>query len=291
MADYIFGEIEGVKEGDAFKDRKELRDAGIHRVLMAGIDGNPRTGASSIVLNGGYVDDLDLGEEIIYTGHGGNDPNNKRQVKNQSWDAPGNKALVVSEMHGLPVRVTRGAKHKSKFSPSSGYEYGGVYYVSDHFEEIGKDGFKICRYKLVKEKPIKMALRKDQFELSEGNEDPKRVSSTTLRIVRDTSLSRQIKELYDYSCQICQIQISVQGVKYAEGAHIRPLGRPHNGKDVSSNLLCLCPNHHVMLDKGVISIDNDLNLLGMNGSIKFHKNHSLETEDLQYHRETIFKGE
>lgn len=289
MTNYTFGDIDGVKEGDNFKDRAALREVGIHRAPMAGIDGNPQVGASSIVLNGGYVDDRDFGVEIIYTGHGGNDLNTKKQIKDQSWDAPGNKALIVSEMHGLPVRVTRGYRHKSSFSPSSGYSYGGLYYVENHFEEKGKDGFKICRYRLVKEKPMLNESKMQGISISMGNDETTRVQTTTLRIVRDTTLSRQIKELYDYTCQICQTQISAHGVKYAEGAHIRPLGKPHNGYDVSGNLLCLCPNHHVMLDKGVFSIREDLMLIGMNGELNLHKEHILDIDNLEYHQEHIFR--
>lgn len=77
MPDYQFGNLPDLAEGDEFLDRKSVRAAGIHLALVAGIDGNPKVGASSIVLNGGYVDDEDLGEEIIYTGHGGNDPSSK----------------------------------------------------------------------------------------------------------------------------------------------------------------------------------------------------------------------
>src|SRR5690606_11665699 len=134
----------------------------------AGIDGNPKEGSPSIVLNGGYVDDLDLGNEIIYTGHGGNDASSKRQIADQDWNSTGNKALLVSEMHGLPVRVTRGYKHKSSFSPATGYVYGGLYYIADHFEETGKDGYKICRYRLVKEKPMATKEYQEHLELSVG---------------------------------------------------------------------------------------------------------------------------
>ena len=154
MVNYIFGDISKINEGDSFINRQALREARIHLTLVAGIDGNPNVGASSIVLNGGYVDDFDLGDEIIYTGHGGNDPNSKKQIANQSWNSSGNKALIVSEMHGLPVRVTRGFKHKSPFSPKEGYVYGGLYYVTEHFEDKGKNGFIICRYRLEKVEPI-----------------------------------------------------------------------------------------------------------------------------------------
>jgi putative restriction endonuclease len=54
MAEIQFGEIDGVSEGQLFKDRKALSAAGVHRPLQAGIDGNGRKGSSSIVLNGGH---------------------------------------------------------------------------------------------------------------------------------------------------------------------------------------------------------------------------------------------
>jgi putative restriction endonuclease len=40
---------------------------------MAGIAGSVSEGADSIVLSGGYEDDEDRGEEIVYTGHDGKD--------------------------------------------------------------------------------------------------------------------------------------------------------------------------------------------------------------------------
>lgn len=287
-AEYIFGSLTGVKEGDQFKDRKALRDAGIHKVLQAGIDGNPKAGASSIVLNGGYVDDFDLGDEIIYTGHGGNDPNSKRQIKDQSWESLGNKALLVSEMHGLPVRVTRGYHHESPFSPTSGYTYGGLYIVTEHFEEVGKDGFLICRYRLQKNDAQRGDILASKVLLPEGSDSSKRLSTTVLRIVRDTKLSRELKKMYDYTCQICDIRISIKNIGYAEAAHIKPLGKPHNGNDKPENLLCLCPNHHVMFDKGIFTIDQSLNVLGLDNVLTVHGDHRIDMGNLKYHQDHIF---
>jgi putative restriction endonuclease len=71
----IFGEIEGISEGQWFEGRKEMMPTSFHRSWGAGIDGNGKEGTSAIVLSGGYEDDKDLGDEIIYTGAGGNDPN------------------------------------------------------------------------------------------------------------------------------------------------------------------------------------------------------------------------
>jgi predicted restriction endonuclease len=43
--------------------------------------------------------------------------------------------------------------------------------------------------------------------------------------------------------------------RYSEAAHIKPLGNPHDGPDKAGNLLVLCPNHHLQLDRGVISLE------------------------------------
>ena len=71
----LFGEIEGHTEGTVFDSREALNKAGVHRPTMAGISGTAEEGADSIVLSGGYEDDLDYGDEIVYTGHGGRDSN------------------------------------------------------------------------------------------------------------------------------------------------------------------------------------------------------------------------
>ena len=76
----IFGEIEGTYVGQIFKDRKELAKAGIHTPPVAGIWGST-DGASSIVLSGGYEDDIDDWNNILYTGHGGQKMESKSKIK------------------------------------------------------------------------------------------------------------------------------------------------------------------------------------------------------------------
>ena len=80
---------------------------------------------------------------------------------------------------------------------------------------------------------------------------------TILRTVRDTEKVRNLKKVYGYRCQVCgnpSIQIGPKKY-YAEGHHLRPLGKPHNGEDLESNIIILCPNHHVMFDRSVMAID------------------------------------
>lgn len=141
------GHVSGVPLGSLFRNRQALHDAGIHRPLQAGIDGN-QGGAYSIVVSGGYVDDEDLGSEIIYTGQGGNDPATKRQIADQQW-VRGNAALRLNEESGLPIRVIRGYKGDRRLSPAQGYRYDGLFLVDRSWEEVGVDGFRICRFHLV----------------------------------------------------------------------------------------------------------------------------------------------
>ena len=112
----VFGEIEGFPEGHRFEGRKEMMPNSFHRNWGAGIDGNEKEGTSANVLSGGYEDDEDEGDQSIYTGAGGNDPNTNKQIENQSWKNRGNAGLLKSMNQGLPVRVIRGFKHKSSFS-------------------------------------------------------------------------------------------------------------------------------------------------------------------------------
>lgn len=80
MAARIFGEIAGIPEGTIFESRLELSRAGVHRPTQAGISGTGKEGADSIVLSGGYEDDQDEGNLIVYTGHGGRDPETSQQI-------------------------------------------------------------------------------------------------------------------------------------------------------------------------------------------------------------------
>jgi len=59
------GDLAGIREGAQFNTFSELHKAGVHRQTVKGIVGGESEGAESIVLNGGYEDDKDFGDEII----------------------------------------------------------------------------------------------------------------------------------------------------------------------------------------------------------------------------------
>ena len=74
--------------------------------------------------------------------------------------------------------------------------------------------------------------------------------------LRNTFLAAWMKRRYRETCQVCRERLELTNCTYyAEAHHIKPLGIPHNGPDVKGNILVVCPNHHVMFDRGALIID------------------------------------
>jgi len=84
-----------------------------------------------------------------------------------------------------------------------------------------------------------------------------RVPTTVSRILRDSKIVAELKRKYAYRCQICDIRLELKSGFYCEGHHVRPLGTPHNGPDIESNIVIVCPNHHVLLDYGAFVLARD----------------------------------
>ena len=122
------------------------------------------------------------------------------------------------------------------------------------------------------------------------DERAERASTVADRIIRSTQVTAAVKHMYGHRCQVCGLVLATRDGPYAEGAHIRPLGEPHNGPDVIGNVLCLCPNDHVRLDRGSIWIDQTGQVVdGKSGAIlrplDVHADHLLRDDCLRYHRE------
>jgi len=96
---------------------------------------------------------------------------------------------------------------------------------------------------------------------------------------------RRIKGLYDYRCQMCGIRLEGLAGPYVEAAHVRPLGAPHRGPDTADNILCLCPNHHVLFDHGGVAIGEDLSLDGVEGRLYVDPQHQIGEDHLRYRRD------
>ncbi|HKH11557.1 MAG TPA: YDG/SRA domain-containing protein [Rubrobacter sp.] len=286
MTERIFGHIPGYPEGFLFENRTELNESRVHVPTQAGISGSQTEGADSIVLSGGYEDDADHGDVLIYTGHGGRDQSTGQQIHDQPFTR-GNRALALSKQNGLPVRVIRGSNHDSPYSPPSGYSYDGLYAVEEFWHEVGKSGFEIWRFRLVKI-PDKVTTGQEIREEPAGYSVPQRQDMRVSRIVRDSSRARKIKALYDHRCQICGIRLECPAGPYSEAAHIRALGAPHDGPDTEDNILCLCPNHHVLFDNGALYISDDLTINDDVGNrLAVHKDHRIDRRHLAYHRDHL----
>jgi putative restriction endonuclease len=279
----MFSEIPGSPPGSLFEDRIAVWAAGLHRHLQAGISGSPRDGADAIVVSGGYLDDVDGGDRIVYTGQGGQDKG--KQVKDQELTR-GNLALAVAEEHGLPVRVIRGAGGDPKYSPKQGLRYDGLYVVTQHWQEPSVDGPLIWRFVLEKSDGGE-AWRVPA--IPDGASRPVRASSVVQRIVRNSAVTQWVKERHSYACQFCGIVLETEAGPYAEGAHVQALGAPHHGPDVVSNVLCLCPNDHVLFDKGALYVDGDNVHRTSTGEfvakLRSQPDHQIKSDFFRYHRE------
>lgn len=293
----MIGAVPGVAVGTTFPSRAALRVAGVHRPPMAGICGTAASGAESIVLAGGYVDDEDFGDEIVYTGAGGNDPASKRQTADQTLDGR-NAALVTSCRLGLPVRVVRGRPRASILRdhprvvyapPEDGYRYDGLYLVTEYWPDVGADGFRVWQFRLERLHddggPATAAVRVAETPGLFGTDVPERRAGLVSRLVRDTAVTRHVKRLHAYRCQVCGQAVETPAGPYAEAAHVRPLGRPHDGPDVPENVLCLCPNHHVAFDRWAFALTDMLDLIGSEASrLRTVRGHAVARVHVAYHR-------
>ncbi|MFD9962615.1 YDG/SRA domain-containing protein [Amycolatopsis sp. NPDC058986] len=293
-----YGELPNVPPGTVFSSRKAAAASGVHRALIAGIVGTRALGAESIVASGGYEDDVDYGTVIIYTGHGGQDASGK-QVKDQTFDSSGNAALQTSMIKGAAVRVIRGSDPDSPHAPDEGYRYDGLFRVEDAVREKGRRGYLVCRFRMVAvASAVDMIIAPEEALVSgeeqhpappTGNETPGRRSTTAQRIVRSTSVADYVKNLYDHTCQMCGVRLTVGDRGYSEGAHIQALGGLHRGPDSAANVLCLCPNCHVLFDYGALIVQEN-HAIVRNGkpdgtTLHIHPSHAIGEQYLAHHRE------
>jgi len=271
-----------------FATRGEAADAGVHRNWRGGIVGTQATGgAESICLSGGYEDDRDYGDVIYYTGWGGRNEKGQ-QVQDQkltSW----NLGLAHSSDKGIPIRVLRGFLGDPAHSPDNGFRYDGLYTVTSWRPVKGKRGFQVWEYRL--ERQREPTLPHEDPESSRGGveTEPSPDWVWTQRRVRDTNVGRVVKKWHDDTCQICGLRIALLTGAYSEAAHIRPLGSPHDGPDVSSNVLCLCPNCHVRFDRLTMYVDSDLTIRDTKsgrsmGELRQAARHAINLEQLAYQK-------
>lgn len=293
-----YGEIPGQSEGTSYGSREEVRKAQLHAHNQAGISGTGTQGADAIVLNGGYPDDRDYGDVIVYTGHGGQDTRTKQQIADQTLDDSGNAGLVKSQLDGLPVRVIRGFEEDSSMAPDQGYRYDGLYRVVRHWFKTRDDGFQVCQFLMVKvgspsdvpdpELPAEVAADSASEPLKPVG-PAGRSKMTVNKVNRRAEVVKNVKAWHGNRCQICGETVELPSGPSSEAAHIKALGVPHNGPDVEENVLCLCPNDHTRFDNGALYLTDDLKIVdaldGTTGKqLRTHLAHKIGIEYVRYHR-------
>lgn len=189
------GPIPGIEVGMSWEYRLQVSESGVHRPHVAGIHGREGHCAYSIVLSGGYEDDVDYGDEFMYTGSGGRDLSGNKRTAVQSCDQTltrMNKALALNcgaklntvkgatasnWREGKPVRVVRSCKLRkhSEYAPTEGNRYDGIYKVVKYFPQKGKSGFSVWRYLLRRDDPTPAPWT---------DEGKKRMESLGLKLIR-----------------------------------------------------------------------------------------------------------
>ncbi|MFD4621682.1 YDG/SRA domain-containing protein [Streptomyces sp. NPDC058475] len=157
------GHIEGIAPGAEFHRRKQVKRNNLHRDTVRGIswiaDEDGSDVADAIVLHGGYDDDRDDWTQVRYTGASPDKDKYKDEgvpklLRSQSWAYPDNAALKRSYERDHPVRVIRGWKGDSRYSPINCYRYDGLYRIVKIRTAISKwptpDGtpIEICQFDL-----------------------------------------------------------------------------------------------------------------------------------------------
>lgn len=124
--------------------------------------------------------------------------------------------------------------------------------------------------------------------------------------LRGSLFKREVPKIYNYTCCISGMKIAATiSVSMIDACHIVPFGLSYD--DTITNGIALCPNLHRAFDRGLISIDNNYNVIvskafkedETNYSIRIFDNQKIIlpkqemfyplVENLNWHRKNIFK--
>lgn len=169
----ILGAVPGVEVGDEFHYRVELNMIGLHRQIQGGIDYVKHGGkilATSIVASGGYANDVENSNSLIYTGQGGNVIKTEKEPEDQKLER-GNLALKNSLHEKNPVRVIRGSDASD--GKSRTYVYDGLYLVEKCWQDLGPHNKLVFKFQLDRiggqsELAWKELKKSKKFQVREG---------------------------------------------------------------------------------------------------------------------------
>lgn len=125
--------------------------------------------------------------------------------------------------------------------------------------------------------------------------------------VRGGLFKKLVPKVYDSTCCFTGMRLeSIYGHNFIDACHIVPFSQTHDDK--INNGIALCPNLHRAFDRGLVSIDNEYNILissqiteneghpygltklrGTKIRLPFGNNQYPSQENLDFHRNKIFK--
>lgn len=140
----------------------------------------------------------------------------------------------------------------------------------------------------------------DNFFKKEGKSSIREVGGNSKKIEkvstvyeRNRNLVEELKRLHGDKCQICGQKLNLGDKFYSEVHHIQPLHL--KGPDTIENMIVLCPNHHILFDRGAIRIElNILNVAtvkyidGKEEKIRLSDKHKISKEYIDFHNKNIF---
>jgi SAD/SRA domain len=150
------GPIPGVEVGQLYQSRALLAGDRIHTAHQSGIVGTVKAGgALSIILSGGYEDNEDKGNTIIFTGQGQAKQKftggNLAMAESCAAAVNSEGATAQDWRSSKEIRVVRAAlkgAHKNNFAPTEGLRYDGIYKVSEYTYEMGKNNHMVYKFTL-----------------------------------------------------------------------------------------------------------------------------------------------
>jgi putative restriction endonuclease len=134
-----------------------------------------------------------------------------------------------------------------------------------------------------------------KFKVKHINED------SDSYFVRSSLFPKVVKELYGFTCCVCNLSTVVDNNYLVDGAHIMPFAIFQNNDP--RNGLSLCKNHHWGFDRGAWSLTDEYRVLvssKLNNGINYIETgkiiilpsdmtYSPDPEALNWHRENIFR--
>ena len=139
-------------------------------------------------------------------------------------------------------------------------------------------------------KPPKKIIKEITIEPASVKKIPRKIKTTTVRVIRDTVKTKKLKIRYDNICQVCRSKIAEN---YSDVHHVWPIG--DKGDDDYDNMLVLCPNHHAMFDLALIQFDESRkgHLVHVNGKeygkLYFKKDHRIHQKNIEHNNMRVKK--